>query len=250
MISDPLILLALAAVGMLAGFVDAIAGGGGVIGIPALLSAGLPPVAALATNKLQGVVGTAMATLTFWQRGFVSFKALLPAIALTFAGSLCGALTVKQIDTSLLTLAVPIALIGIALYFVFAPNLSDADKAARLPFGPFVPLMGLVIGFYDGIFGPGTGSFFTIGFVTLFGFGLTRAAGNTKALNLVSNLAALVIFIPAGDVVWPAALAMAAGQIVGGYIGARTGIRYGAKIIRPVVAVVSIALALKLIFFR
>lgn len=250
MISDPLILLALAAVGMLAGFVDAIAGGGGMIGIPALLSAGLPPVAALATNKLQGVVGTAMATLTFWRRGFVSVKALLPAIALTFAGSLCGALTVKQIDTSLLTLAVPAALIGIALYFVFAPNLSDADRAARLPFGPFVPLMGLVLGFYDGIFGPGTGSFFTIGFVTLFGFGLTRAAGNTKALNLISNLAALVIFIPAGDVVWPAALAMAAGQIVGGYIGARTGIRYGAKIIRPVVAVVSIALALKLIFFR
>ncbi|GLQ10869.1 UPF0721 transmembrane protein [Devosia yakushimensis] len=250
MISDPLILLALAAVGMLAGFVDAIAGGGGMIGIPALLSAGLPPVAALATNKLQGVVGTAMATLTFWRRGFVSFRALIPAIALTFAGSFCGALAVKQLDTSLLTLAVPIALIGIALYFVFAPNLSDADKAARLPFGRFVPLMGLVIGFYDGIFGPGTGSFFTICFVTLFGFGLTRASGNTKALNLVSNLAALVIFIPAGDVVWPAALAMAAGQIVGGYIGARTGIRYGAKVIRPVVAVVSIALALKLIFFR
>lgn len=249
-ISDPLILLALAAVGMLAGFVDAIAGGGGMIGIPALLSAGLPPVAALATNKLQGAVGTTMATLTYWRRGFIPLKTLIPAIALTFAGSLCGALVVKQLDTSVLTLAVPIALIGIALYFVFAPNLSDADKAARLPFARFVPLMGLVIGFYDGIFGPGTGSFFTIGFVTLFGLGLTRASGHTKALNLVSNLAALVIFIPAGDVVWSAAIAMAIGQLAGGYIGARTGIRYGAKIIRPVVAVVSIALALKLIFFR
>ena len=246
---DPLVLLALAGVGMLAGFVDAIAGGGGMIALPALLSAGLPPVAALATNKMQSVVGTGMAALTYWRRGFVSLKALVPAIALTYAGSLVGALVVKQIDISLLDVAVPVALIGIALYFLFAPNLSDADKAARLPFGLFVPVMGMLIGFYDGIFGPGTGSFLTIGFVMLFGLGLTRASGNTKILNLTSNLAALTIFIPAGDVVWPAAIAMAAGQIAGGYIGARTGIRYGAKVIRPLVVVVSIALALRLLFW-
>lgn len=246
---DPLILLALAAVGMLAGFVDAIAGGGGMIALPALLSVGLPPVAALATNKLQGSIGTAMAALTFWRRGYVSLRALLPAVLLTFAGSLSGALVVRQLDVGLLEIAVPVALIGIALYFLFAPNLSDADKAARLPFGPFVPVMGFAIGFYDGVFGPGTGSFLTIGFVMLFGLGLTRASGNTKVLNLTSNLAALAIFIPAGDVVWPAAIAMAVGQVVGGYIGARTSIRYGARVIRPVVVVVSIALALRLLFF-
>ena len=247
MLLEPLTLLALAGAGLLAGFVDAIAGGGGMIGIPALLSAGLPPVAALATNKLQGSIGTAMATLTFWRRGFVSLRALLPAILLTFAGSFTGAMVVKQLDTSLLTMAVPVALIGIAIYFLFAPHLSDTDKAARLPFGLWVPVMGFVIGFYDGIFGPGTGSFFTIGFVTLFGLGLTRASGNTKALHLVSHLAALAIFIPAGDVVWPAAGAMAIGQLAGGYIGARTGIRYGAKLIRPLVVVISIALAVRLL---
>lgn len=246
---EPTILLALAAVGLLAGFVDAIAGGGGMIALPALLSAGLPPVAALATNKLQSAFGTGIAAITYWRRGFVSIKALIPAMALTYAGSLVGALVVKQIDVGLLDVAVPVALIGIALYFLFAPNLSDADKAARLPFGLFVPLMGMVIGFYDGIFGPGTGSFLTIGFVMLFGLGLTRASGHTKVLNLVSNLAALTIFIPAGDVVWPAAIAMAAGQVAGGYIGARTGIRYGARIIRPLVVLVSIALALRLLFF-
>ncbi|MBU1334490.1 MAG: TSUP family transporter [Alphaproteobacteria bacterium] len=246
---DPLILLALVGVGMLAGFVDAIAGGGGMIALPALLSVGLPPVAALATNKLQGSIGTAMAALTFWRRGYVSLRALLPAVLLTFAGSLSGALVVRQLDVGLLEIAVPVALIGIALYFLFAPNLSDADKAARLPFGLFVPVMGFAIGFYDGVFGPGTGSFLTIGFVMLFGLGLTRASGNTKVLNLTSNLAALAIFIPAGDVVWPAAIAMAVGQVVGGYIGARTSIRYGARVIRPVVVVVSIALALRLLFF-
>ncbi|MBJ3784801.1 TSUP family transporter [Devosia sediminis] len=246
---DPLILLALMAVGMFAGFVDAIAGGGGMITVPALLSAGLPPVAALGTNKMQSIVGTGMAVLTYWRRGYVDLPRLVPAIALTFAGSFLGALTVSKLDTSLLTVAVPVALIAIALYFLFAPKLSDADRAARLPFAPFVPVMGFVIGFYDGIFGPGTGSFFTIGFVLLFGLGLTRATGSTKALNFVSNLAALAIFIPQGAVVWPVAIVMALGQVIGGYVGARTGIRYGAKVIRPLVVMVSIALAIKLLFF-
>ena len=247
---DPLVLLALAGVGMLAGFVDAIAGGGGMIALPALLSAGLPPVAALATNKLQSVIGTGMAAITYWRRGFINLGALVPSIAATYAGSFAGALIVKQIDTSLLNIAVPVALICIALYFLFAPNLSDADRAARLPFARFVPLLGFCIGFYDGVFGPGTGSFLTIGFVMLFGLGLTRASGNTKVLNVTSNLAALTIFIAAGDVVWPAALAMAAGQLVGGYLGARIGIRFGARIIRPLVVVVSIALALRILLAR
>lgn len=246
---DPLVLLALMAVGMLAGFVDAIAGGGGMITVPALLSAGLPPVAALATNKMQSMVGTGMAVFTYWRRGFVTLRSLVPAIAATFAGSLLGALVVSNVDVSLLDVAVPIALIAIALYFLFAPKLSDADRAARLPFGPFVPLMGFAIGFYDGVFGPGTGAFFTVGFVALFGLGLTRATGSTKALNFTSNLAALVVFIPGGHVVWPVAIVMAIGQLIGGYIGARTGIRYGVRIIRPLVVVVSIAMALKLLFF-
>lgn len=246
---EPLLLLALMGVGLLAGFIDAIAGGGGMITVPALLAAGLPPVAALGTNKMQSIVGTLMAAITYWRRGFIDLHRLVAAAALTFAGSLLGALTVSRLDTSLLDVAVPVALIAIALYFLFAPRLSDADRAARLPFGPLVPLMGFVIGFYDGIFGPGTGSFFTIGFVLLFGLGLTRATGSTKALNLVSNLAALAVFIPQGQVVWPVALVMALGQIVGGYVGARTGIRYGARVIRPLVVLVSIALALKLLLF-
>lgn len=244
---DPLILVALACVGALAGFVDAVAGGGGMITVPALLSAGLPPIAALATNKMQSSIGTTIAVLTYWRRGFVSMRTLLPSVAATFAGSMIGALVVKQIDTSLLNVAVPIALIGVALYFLFAPSLSDADRVSRLAFPRWVPILGLTIGFYDGVFGPGTGSFFTIGFVLLFGLGITKAAGNTKLLNLVSNLAALAIFIHGGDVVWQAAIVMAGGQIIGGYVGARAGIRFGAKLIRPLVVVVSVAMAIKLL---
>lgn len=247
---DPLVLLALAGAGTLAGFVDAIAGGGGMIALPALLAAGVPPIAALGTNKLQSVVGTAMAAATYWRRGYISIPALAIAIAATFAAAFVGAYVVKLLDTSLLQIAVPVALIAIALYFLMAPRVTDHDRHARLRFNIFVPVMGALVGFYDGIFGPGTGSFLAMGFVALFGLGVTRAAGNTKILNLASNLGALALFIPSGDVVWAAAGAMAIGQLAGGYLGALTGIRFGARLIRPLVVVISLILAGKLLFFR
>jgi uncharacterized membrane protein YfcA len=246
---EPLILVALVGVGMFAGFVDAIAGGGGLIAIPALLSVGLPPVAAFATTKVQSATGTVIAAATYWRGGFIELRALWPTMLLAFIGSFAGAFAVKQIDTGILRQLVPVALILIAAYFMVAPRLTDADSHARLRFALFAPVMGATIGFYDGLFGPGTGSFLTMGFVALFGFGVTRAAGNTKMVNLMSNLGSLATFIPAGDVLWTAALAMAAGQVVGGYIGARTGIRFGAKLIRPLVVVISVALALRLLFF-
>lgn len=247
---DLTILVALGFVGLLAGFVDAIAGGGGLIALPALLAAGVPPIAAFGTNKVQSMVGTAIAATTYWRNGFVSFRALRLAIPLTFAGAFLGALAVKSIDTAVLSYAVPVALICIALYFMFAPKLTDDDRHARFDFAIFAPIMGFVIGFYDGLFGPGTGSFLTMGFVTLFGLGLTRAAGNTKVLNLTSNLGALALFIPSGDVVWSAAIAMAIGQVIGGYLGALTGIRFGARLIKPLVVAISILLALRLVIFR
>ena len=246
---DLTILVALGFVGLLAGFVDAIAGGGGLIAIPALLAVGIPPVTAFGTNKLQSVVGTVIAAFTYWRKGFVSPKLLAVAIPLTFGGSFLGALAVKSIDTTVLQYAVPVALIAVALYFAFAPRLTDEDSHARLGIAIFLPLMGFAVGFYDGILGPGTGSFMTLGFVTLFGFGVTRAAGHTKVLNLTSNLGALALFIPSGNVVWLVAGVMIVGQIIGGYLGALTGIRFGARLIRPLVVVVSIALAVKLLVF-
>ncbi|MBN9360565.1 MULTISPECIES: TSUP family transporter [unclassified Devosia] len=246
---DLTILVALGFVGLLAGFVDAIAGGGGLIALPVLLSVGIPPVTAFGTNKLQSVVGTAIAAFTYWRKGFVSLQLLALAIPLTFIGSFLGALAVKSIDTTVLQYAVPVALIAVAVYFAFAPKLTDEDSQARLSTVIFVPVMGFAIGFYDGILGPGTGSFLTLGFVTLFGLGVTRAAGHTKVLNLTSNIGALALFIPSGNVVLPVAIAMIIGQIVGGYLGALTGIRFGARLIRPLVVLVSIALAIKLLLF-
>lgn len=246
---DLWVLVALGGVGVIAGFVDAVAGGGGLIALPALLSAGLSPVAALATNKAQSVVGTFTAAFTFWRGGFVAIRTLIPGIAATFIGSYAGAMVVKAIDTSALAIAVPVAIIAVALYFTFSPSIKDVDRTARLKFAAFVPVMGFIIGFYDGMFGPGTGSFLMLGFVALFGLSATRASAHTKVLNVTSNLAALALFIPAGDVLWSVAIVMAIGQLIGGYLGALTGIRYGAKIIRPLVIAVSIALAVKLLFF-
>jgi len=247
---DPLMLAILAAVGIVAGFVDAVAGGGGLIALPALLSAGLSPLSALATNKLQGAVGTFVAAFTFWRSGFVKIRTILWAMAATFAGAYLGSLTVKSIDTSALKTLVPFALIAIALYFIFAPRLSENNRVSRLSFVLFVPVTGFVVGFYDGVFGPGTGSFFTIAFVTLFGMGLIKASAHTKMLNLTSNVASLALFIPAGYVVWQVGIVMALGQIAGGYLGARTGIRFGARFIRPLVIFVSVVMALRLLLVR
>lgn len=247
---DIWVLALLALAGALAGFIDAIAGGGGLIALPVLLSVGVPPISALATNKMQSVVGTIVAAFTYWRRGFVSLRALLPAIAATFAGSLLGVLSIKSIDTGFLTTAMPVALVAIAGYFLFAPRLSDNDRAARLNFAAFVPFFGFSIGFYDGLFGPGTGAFFTMAFVALFGLGMTRASAHTKVLNVTSNLAALALFIPAGDVLWPAAGAMIVGQTIGARVGALTGIRFGARLIRPLVIIVSVVLAVRLLLVR
>ncbi|MGJ8529543.1 TSUP family transporter [Maritalea sp.] len=245
---DLFALLFLAGAGFLAAFLDAIAGGGGLIGLPALLSVGLPPIAALATNKLQSVVGTSVAALTYWRRGFIDIKALIVPIFLTFGGSLLGAVTAKSMDTDFLTLLVPILLLAVSVYFMFSPKMTDDARQERLKFAIFAPIMGFTFGFYDGVFGPGTGSFFIAGFVTLFGLGLTRAVGNTKVLNAVSNLAALLFFIYGGDVVWVAGGAMIVGQVAGGYLGARTGMKFGASLIKPLIVIISMTMAIRLLW--
>jgi uncharacterized membrane protein YfcA len=243
---DPLVLVALAGAGLLAGFVDAIAGGGGMIALPALLAAGVPPVAALATNKLQSVIGTAAAATTYWRKGFVSLKTLAFAIACTFAAAFAGAFVVKQVDTSLLQVAVPVALIAIALYFLFAPRLTDEDRHARLRFAVFVPVMGAIIGFYDGIFGPGTGAFLVFLFVSLLGYAFLQASAKARIVNLATNLGALLVFIPQGAPLWRLGLLMGAANVAGGWVGAHTAIRKGSRFVRAVFLVVVAGLVLRL----
>lgn len=242
----PEIIVILVAVAFLAGTIDAIAGGGGLLTIPALLAAGLPPVAAIATNKLQSSFGTGGAVVAFARKGHIDFRRFaLPALA-SFLGSALGAYILTRLDPKVLSGLIPALLILMAGYFVFAPKMTDEDRHVRA--GPALLLaMTALIGCYDGFFGPGTGSFFITGLVAVFGLGLTRAVAHTKLLNFASNLAGLAMLIVGGHVVWIVGLAMAAGSIAGGQTGAHLAIRFGAGAVRPLLIVMCLGLTAKLL---
>jgi len=235
------------AVATLAGAVDAIAGGGGLITLPALLWAGLPPVQALATNKLQGSFGTLSASLHFLARGHVLHRQLGPLVLATFSGALAGALMVQHLDNDLLRRVIPLLLILFALYFLFSPRISDEDASARMSLSWFSLALCFPIGFYDGFFGPGTGSFFVMAIVALLGYNLTRATATTKVLNLTSNLSALLCFALGGHVVWQLGVLLGLGQAAGAWLGAHLAIRHGAAVIRPVLVLISMAVSIKLL---
>ncbi len=241
------LMLLLFAGGALAGFIDAIAGGGGLVALPLLLFTGLSPAQALATNKLQGCFGTFSASYYFIRRGLVRPRDITTMVACTFVGAAAGTLLVQRLDPSFLTLAIPVLLIATAGYFWFSPQMGEEDAQQRIGVLGFSLSVGFGVGFYDGFFGPGTGSFFAIAFVSLLGFGLTKATAHTKVLNFTSNIASLLFFIAGGQVMWALGLTMAAGQLVGGRLGARLVVRKGSKLIRPLVVTMCIVMSLKLL---
>ena len=241
---EVLALLALAA--FVAGTIDALAGGGGLITIPALMAAGVPPVQAIATNKLQSSFGTTSAVLAFARQGRIDFRRFLwPAVG-AFAGSVGGAIAVQRVDPSFLAGLVPVLLVAMAAYFLLGPRASEADRHARLGHAALVAMM-FAFGFYDGFFGPGTGSFMATALVALFGMGLVSATAHTKFLNLASNVAALATLVVGGQVLWLVGLVMAVASIAGGQLGAHLALRVGGKAIRPLLVVMSLALTAKLL---
>ena len=230
-----------------AGFVDSIAGGGGLITIPALLIAGVPPLHALGTNKLQGQFAALSSTVAYARKGHMDIRAQLPMAAIAFAGGAIGAVTAAYVPGSVLQMIMPFLLVAVAIYFAVKPNLSDVDghrRLAPLVFGlTVVPL----VGFYDGLFGPGTGSFYMLGFVTLAGYGMLKATAHTKLLNLGSNIGAFVVFIFSGAILWKLGIVMAVGSVLGAQAGSRLAMRNGARIIKPLLIVTCIAMAGKLL---
>ncbi|WP_230530063.1 TSUP family transporter [Microvirga roseola] len=238
---------ALAAVSFLAGFVDAIAGGGGLLTVPALLLAGLDPAQAIATNKVQGSVAAASATYTFGRKGLIEWRKAWIFALVAFASSTAGALCVSFLPRIVLEGLIPLLLIVIALYFALSRKVKDEDAQARmtaLTFGLTAPV---AIGFYDGIFGPGAGSFYMLAFVTLLGYGVVRATAHTKLVNFASNFGSLLLYSATGAVVWPLGLVMAAASFVGAQVGARLAMRLGSRLIRPLLVAVSTLMALRLL---
>ena len=232
------------------GLIDAIAGGGGLITIPALLASGLPPQLALGTNKFQASFGSFTASLHYTRTGVVRPGELRAGILFTLIGAAAGAWTVQQIRIEVLATLIPFLLLAAGVYSLFSPRLGDLDTHRRFRELPFYAVTGLAFGFYDGFFGPGVGSFWAIALVTGLGHNLTRATGTTKVMNFTSNVVSLAVFLLGGAVVFPAGLLMAAGQIAGARIGAGLVIRRGAKLIRPVLVTVVLITTIKLLFDR
>jgi uncharacterized membrane protein YfcA len=247
MMIEPWVYGALTAIAVLTGFIDAIAGGGGLIMMPALLTAGLPPVNALATNKLQSVFGTAMATRNFHRAGLIDWKANRLSIALVFIGAIVGAVLVQFVSNTALMLVIPLLLVAAAIYILASPRMSDEDRHHRLSGNGYSPVAGS-IGLYDGFFGPATGTLFTTTIVGLRGLGLTRATALTKAFNLTSNIAAVLIFAVGGKMMWLLGLSMAVGAMLGAWIGSHTAMRFGASVIRPLLVVISLAMTARLLW--
>ncbi|MDO5369648.1 TSUP family transporter [Paracoccus sp. (in: a-proteobacteria)] len=245
---DPSLIAALVAAAVAAGFVDSIAGGGGLITVPVLMLAGVPPDQALATNKVQGSFGAATAAASYARSGLVDLRRQLPTAALAFAAGGAGAALVSSLPTDLLRIFLPVVLIGIALFFALKPGLNDLDRTARLTPALFALTAVPAIGFYDGLIGPGAGAFYMLAFVTLGGFGILKATAHTKLLNFASNIGGLAVFALAGSPLWMVGLLMGAGQILGAWIGARLAMRVGARVIKPLLVVTSTALALRLLW--
>lgn len=243
---DLLMLLILA--GFLAGFVDAIAGGGGLITVPVLILAGASPITALSTNKVQGVFGAATAAIAYARAGQVSLREQLFPAALAFIASFGGALLVSVLPVDWIRFLLPILMVGIALFFALKPGLDDTDRVRRMSVPVFTATMIPLVAAYDGLLGPGTGSFFMIAFVSLAGYGVLKATAHTKLLNFASNLGAIIAFSVVATPWWFTGLAMGAAQILGATCGAALAVKIGAKVIKPLLVITSAGLAAKLLW--
>jgi uncharacterized membrane protein YfcA len=226
----PLLFLAALA----AGLIDAIAGGGGLIALPALLTAGFPVPLALGTNKLQSLFGSSMAAVHYARHGVIDGRRCRLGVGFTFVGALVGAWTVQRIDASRLGLLIPWLLAAILVYTIFRPQIGQAHHEPRMPIRAFWFVAGMGLGFYDGFFGPGTGMFWTMALVLLLGQDFMAATGHTKLMNAASNLASLGVFVAVGQVDWMAGGVMVVGQIMGARLGAGLVVKKGARFIRPV----------------
>jgi uncharacterized membrane protein YfcA len=213
--------------------------------------AGLSPVEAVATNKLQGTAGVAASTNEFWKAGLLDSNALRIAIPAAAAGSAAGCLLVGALDATLLQRLIPTALIVIALYFAFqrpaTPQTNTTETPAPLS-ASRTSLVAFPVAAYDGFLGPGAGSFYMAGLTSLARAPLLSALANTKALNLTSNATALLIFAAGDNLVLWAGLPMALAQFAGSRLGAATALRHGAALIRPAIVTVSLLLAARLLW--
>jgi uncharacterized membrane protein YfcA len=240
----------LAMAGLLAGWIDAVVGGGGLVQLPALV-VGLPgasPVQILATNKLGSVMGTSVSSVTYYRRVGPDPKTFGPLMLLAFAGSLGGAFVASLIPKAAFDPIVLAVLVLVGGYVLFKPSVGEITMLRFAGHRHTLAAMaaGVVIGFYDGALGPGTGSFLVFTLVGLLGYNFLEASAKARMANWATNVAALLVFIPQGAVLWKIGLVMGAFNLVGGYVGARTAVARGGGFVRVLFVVVVGAFIVKI----
>lgn len=235
--------------GLAAGWVDAVVGGGGLLQLPVLLMVpGITPVQALATNKMGSIFGTATSTITYYRRVRPDLRTAVPMAAIALGGSFGGAIVATLLPASVIKPVIVLALVAVAVFTAARPQLG---RASAVKFTGARHLMtalaiGLVIGFYDGVLGPGTGTFLVISLVAMLGYDFLQASAKAKIVNLATNLGAIAFFLPSGHILVGLGLILGLSNMVGGYLGARMAVRQGAGFIRIVFLAVVSVLIIKL----
>lgn len=245
---DPFVLLGLFALALVAGTIDAMAGGGGLLTLPGLLATGISPIAALATNKMSAIFSPISATYHFWKSGRLELRALWKPALLALLASGCGAASLTFVNPAVLKNLVPFFLMGICGWLLLSDDLGKTQGTAKVKFAVLAITLVPAVAFYDGFFGPGTGTFFAMGLVALGGMALDAATMQAKLYNLMSNLGALLFFLFTGHIVWIYAVVMACGMVAGGALGARLVLKHGTGLIKPLLIATSLAMSVRLLW--
>lgn len=233
-------------IGMVAGFIDTLVGGGGLLAVPALLLSGIPPIYVLGTNKFQGSMGTGIATFLLFRKKKINWEAIKYLMLLSFIGSVVGGVIVQFIDTEFLSLAIPIVLVVIAVYFIISPKPDERVKNSK-PNKIFEKYVVPSVGFYDGMFGPGAGSFFVMTGVMFKKLEIIQATILAKPLNFASNIAGLIVFYSFGHIAFMIGLIMMLGQLIGSFVGTHYLLKANPKVIRLLIVVMSLLMLAKYI---
>lgn len=235
---------------LLAAAVDSIAGGGGLISLPAFILCGIPSHIALGTNKFSSTSGTTVSSFTYYKNGKVNLKLLKYLIPFSFIGAALGVYTVLKIDQNIIKVIVLFLILFVGIYSLFSKKLGIEDNFKGLNKRSILcgMLLAFCLGFYDGFFGPGTGSFLIFGFIKIYGFDYINASGNSKILNLTSNITALILFAIHGQIYFGIGIITAIAMIIGANLGTRLALKNGTKLVKPIFISMSLCVALKMLY--
>jgi len=233
------------AVAVFAGFIDTLAGGGGLITIPALILAGIPPLLALGTNKFQAFIGSGTASLMMFRKKKITFHEVKYLMLMAFIGSTIGTICIQFIDVAILSFVIPVVLFLTGIYFIFMPKASDIDRKPKISESSYKYTAVPFIGFYDGMFGPGTGSFLSLSAIALRGMDLIKATATAKPMNFATNIASVFVFLIYGQVIFTIGIIMMIGQAIGAYIASHFLLKINPLHLRIIVIIMCFVMLIK-----